>query len=138
MRVQSAATLIRGALRAATSDAGSKLSNNCSAASFLIARRGFADDANLKKTALYDYHVAQGGEWVRAPDMGVSQAMASPLPHAAKLAYKYSFEFNILLRMRHSVERCAGGWATVAGLAEAGALCVLESSCCLCSAQHLL
>lgn len=24
-------------------------------------KRGYADDANLKKTALYDYHVSQGG-----------------------------------------------------------------------------
>ncbi len=26
-----------------------------------LARRGFADDANLKKTVLYDFHVAHGG-----------------------------------------------------------------------------
>jgi aminomethyltransferase len=25
--------------------------------------RGFADDANLKKTVLYDFHVAHGGAW---------------------------------------------------------------------------
>jgi aminomethyltransferase len=26
-------------------------------------RRGFADDASLKKTVLYDFHVAQGGRF---------------------------------------------------------------------------
>ena len=25
--------------------------------------RGFADDANLKKTGLYDFNVEHGGEW---------------------------------------------------------------------------
>ena len=27
-----------------------------------VVVRGFADDANLKKTPLYDFHVKQGGE----------------------------------------------------------------------------
>ena len=30
-------------------------------AAVFIASRGFADDANLKKTVLYDFHVAHGG-----------------------------------------------------------------------------
>lgn len=30
-------------------------------AAVVIATRGFADDANLKKTVLYDFHVEHGG-----------------------------------------------------------------------------
>ena len=29
----------------------------------LLARRGYADDADLKKTPLYDFHVEHGGAW---------------------------------------------------------------------------
>ena len=32
--------------------------------------RGFADDANLKKTELYDFHVAHGGERPRGGPLG--------------------------------------------------------------------
>jgi aminomethyltransferase len=43
--------------------AGTDVSRNTTAPATagLVATRGFADDANLKKTALYDYHVANGG-----------------------------------------------------------------------------
>ncbi|KAL4856122.1 Aminomethyltransferase [Chlorella vulgaris] len=40
-----------------------KLSNTCAAGGLFVAR-SFADDAALKKTVLYDYHVAQGGKMV--------------------------------------------------------------------------
>ena len=30
----------------------------------VMAQRGYADDANLLKTALYDYHIANGGKMV--------------------------------------------------------------------------
>lgn len=41
---------------AANAPAFAQLSN-------LIQARSFADDASLKKTALYDFHIAHGGEW---------------------------------------------------------------------------
>ncbi|EFJ41696.1 hypothetical protein VOLCADRAFT_107582 [Volvox carteri f. nagariensis] len=44
-----------GALRA---------SEHASATGSLLFTRGFADDANLKKTVLYDFHVANGGKMV--------------------------------------------------------------------------
>ncbi|GFR40816.1 hypothetical protein Agub_g1438, partial [Astrephomene gubernaculifera] len=44
-----------GALRA---------SEHATATGSLIFTRGFADDANLKKTVLYDFHVANGGKMV--------------------------------------------------------------------------
>lgn len=49
--------LARGAAEAT---AAAKVSNSCAAAG-LLARRGFADDAALLKTPLYDFHVANGG-----------------------------------------------------------------------------
>ena len=47
------------ALRAGGVQATPKFSN--ASASLLISSRGFADDANLKKTPLYDFHVEHGG-----------------------------------------------------------------------------
>ena len=49
--------LARGAVEA---PGAAKVSNSCAAAA-LLARRGFADDASLLKTPLYDFHVANGG-----------------------------------------------------------------------------
>lgn len=48
------------ALRAAAVETSPKLSNSGSAS--VLISRGFADDASLMKTELYDYHVAHGGE----------------------------------------------------------------------------
>ena len=53
-----ALTLVRSALRAGES--ASAANSTTAAASFAI-RRGFADDANLMKTTLYDFHVENGG-----------------------------------------------------------------------------
>ncbi len=53
-------TLLRAALRAGA--AGAPCANTTTAAAAVAARRAFADDASLAKTALYDYHVAHGGE----------------------------------------------------------------------------
>lgn len=61
MRRQAAVQLLRALGRAGSDAAASaKHSNSCAAAG-LLATRGFADDASLKKTVLYDYHVANGG-----------------------------------------------------------------------------
>lgn len=60
MRIQGAVSLLRGALRAA-GEAEANVSNRL-AASVLQARRGYADDASLKKTPLHEYHIAHGGE----------------------------------------------------------------------------
>jgi aminomethyltransferase len=51
---------MRQAFRA-VSRSSSRVSNTVGPALFV---RGFADDANLKKTMLYDYHVANGGKMV--------------------------------------------------------------------------
>ena len=51
---------LRQALKAVSRN-GSRVSNNVAPALFV---RGFADDSNLKKTMLYDYHVAAGGKMV--------------------------------------------------------------------------
>ena len=61
MRRQAAITLLRSLTSAATGQAGAKASNVGGAAGVLL-RRGFADDASLMKTPLYDFHVAHGGE----------------------------------------------------------------------------
>ena len=61
-----AALLVRGALRAAGDGALTKVSYAGPACTSVLARRGFADDASLKKTPLYDYHVANGGETLAA------------------------------------------------------------------------
>ncbi|EFN57185.1 hypothetical protein CHLNCDRAFT_30552 [Chlorella variabilis] len=64
MRRQAAVQLLRALGRAGSDAAASaKHSNSCAAAG-LLATRGFADDASLKKTVLYDYHVANGGKMV--------------------------------------------------------------------------
>jgi len=54
------AMAMRQAFRA-VSRSRSRVSNTLGPALFV---RGFADDANLKKTMLYDYHVANGGKMV--------------------------------------------------------------------------
>lgn len=61
-RAQAAVQLLRALGRAGSEApaASSKLSNSCG----LILSRGFADDANLKKTVLYDFHVANGAKMV--------------------------------------------------------------------------
>ena len=59
-------TLLRSALRAGSTEAAS-LNTTTSAAASVVIRRGYADDANLMKTPLFDLHVAHGG--------------ASPAPH---------------------------------------------------------
>lgn len=42
----------------------SALGSQSQAAAILLGKRGYADDANLKKTVLYDLHVAHGGKMV--------------------------------------------------------------------------
>ena len=59
MRRQAAVQLFKAIGRCAGSDSA-KLSNNLPAAAAAL-RRGFADDASLLKTPLYDFHVAHGG-----------------------------------------------------------------------------
>lgn len=59
MRIQGAASLLRGALRAAGSGSGQELFSRGPAA--FILSRGFADSSELKKTVLYDLHVSSGG-----------------------------------------------------------------------------
>lgn len=58
-----ALTLVRSALRA--SESAGAANSTTAAASFAI-RRGFADDANLMKTTLYDFHVENGGTSIEA------------------------------------------------------------------------
>lgn len=58
---RAAAQLVTALARGAAEATGAaKVSNSCAAAG-LLARRGFADDAGLLKTPLYDFHVANGG-----------------------------------------------------------------------------
>lgn len=64
MRIQGAVTLLRGALRAAGSTAPSGA--HAAPAASLVLTRGFADDADLKRTPLYEYHLSQGGEQLLA------------------------------------------------------------------------
>lgn len=52
------ALLLRTSLRAG--EAGGSV-NTTTAATSLAIRRGYADDANLLKTPLYDFHVEHGG-----------------------------------------------------------------------------
>lgn len=54
---QVATALARGVAEAT---GAAKVSHGCAAAA-LVARRGFADDASLLKTPLFDFHVANGG-----------------------------------------------------------------------------
>ncbi|KXZ44287.1 hypothetical protein GPECTOR_70g518 [Gonium pectorale] len=44
--------------------AGLRASEHAAASGSLLFARGFADDANLKRTVLYDFHVANGGKMV--------------------------------------------------------------------------
>ncbi|KAI7843213.1 hypothetical protein COHA_003193 [Chlorella ohadii] len=61
---RAAAQLVTSLARGAAEATGAaKVSNSCAAAG-LLARRGFADDAGLLKTPLYDFHVANGGKMV--------------------------------------------------------------------------
>ena len=60
-----ARSLVRSALRA--SEATSASNSTTAAASFAI-RRGYADDANLLKTPLYDFHVENGGMSLAHPN----------------------------------------------------------------------
>jgi aminomethyltransferase len=59
MRRQAVTTLLQ-ALGRVGSEATAKHSNS-TAALGLFATRGYADLSSLKKTVLYDYHVANGG-----------------------------------------------------------------------------
>lgn len=63
-----ALTLLRGALRAGSSEAAG-VNTTTRAAAGLVARRGYADDASLLKTPLFDFHVEHGGERPRRPAM---------------------------------------------------------------------
>lgn len=54
-----ALSVVRSALRA-SEELTTKKSTTTTATLFAI-RRGYADDANLLKTPLYDFHVAHGG-----------------------------------------------------------------------------
>ena len=58
-----ALSLVRGILRTAATDAGPNASNTTTSTAIGVValRRGFADDASLLKTPLYDYHVENGG-----------------------------------------------------------------------------
>ena len=54
-----ALTLLRTALRSGAGEASG--ANTTTAAASFALRRGFADDASLLKTPLYDFHVEHGG-----------------------------------------------------------------------------
>ena len=58
-----ALSLARAALR--SSEASSTANSTTTSAISFAIRRGFADDANLMKTALFDFHVENGGKGPR-------------------------------------------------------------------------
>ncbi len=59
---------------------GLGLQQHASATGSLLLARGFADDANLKKTVLYDFHVAHGGGWNTATHSKIRLAALLSLP----------------------------------------------------------
>lgn len=50
---------------------GGSVARNTAAISQLFQTRGFADDASLMKTPLYDFHVENGGDQSSSLDLGV-------------------------------------------------------------------
>lgn len=57
---RNALSLLRTAVRSIADESLS--AKTTTAAGCLAIRRGFADDANLLKTPLYDFHIAHGGK----------------------------------------------------------------------------
>lgn len=117
-RAQAAASLLR-ALARATSEAqpaaAARVSNAWAPAG-LLTRRGFADDASLLKTPLYDFHVNNGG---------ASGRRRQPVPAGVPAALRHG---NAVLRLVAMLLLCMMLQLASLGC-NPGLRCLLETGC---------